>query len=255
MNRVNEVTKDCFNALIQLRNLPRDAAVRADHLHAQLRAYVDEMIARGKSAGMAESDIADITYAIVGFADELAQKKPGAVRQYWEQRPLQLHYFGENVAGDGFFERLERIFYDPSRVEPLAVYHMCLQFGFEGRYAVRGGELELDLVRRRVREGLGRLMKPEPVSRRHLPQKEPLRSRGMDYLVLWLGLFAILFAFCFLIVLRVALDNMSADLDDRGRAVLEAFAGGPLEGAEAEGTPAEAPAEEAAEPAAEEEAQ
>lgn len=233
MNRVNEVTKDCFNALIQLRNLPRDAAVRADHLHARLQAYVDEMIARGKSSGMAESDIADITYAIVGFADELAQKKPGPVRQFWEQRPLQLHYFGENVAGDGFFERLERILYDPSRVEPLAVYHMCLQFGFEGRYAVRGGELELDLVRRRVREGLGRLMKAEPVSRRHLPQREPLRSRSMDYLILWLGLFAILFAFCFLIVLRVALDNMSGDLDTRGRGVLEAYAGGPLDEAAA----------------------
>ena len=256
MNRVNEVTKDSFNALIQLRNLPRDAAVRADHLHAQLRAYVDDMIARGKSAGMAESDIADLTYAIVGFADELAQKKPGPVRQYWEQRPLQLHYFGENIAGDGFFERLERILYDPSRVEPLAVYHMCLQFGFEGRYAVRGGELELDLVRRRVREGLGRLMKPEPVSRRHLPQREPLRSRGMDYLVLWLGLFAILFAFVFLIVLRVALDNQSTNLDNRGRAVLEAFAGGPIEeaGEAAEAEQAEAPPPEAA-PAAEEEAQ
>jgi type VI secretion system protein ImpK len=244
MNRVNEVTKDCLNAIIQLRNLPRDAAVRADHLHARLRSYVDDMIARGKSAGMAESDIADITYAIVGFADELAQKKPGQVRQYWEQRPLQLHYFGENVAGDGFFERLERILYDPSRVEPLAVYHMCLQFGFEGRYAVRGGELELDLVRRRVREGLGRLMKPEPVSRRHMPPSEPLRSRGMDYLVLWLGLFAILFAFCFLIVLRVALDNMSSKLDARGRAVLESYAGvsegapPPEEGAE--GSEAEA---------------
>jgi type VI secretion system protein ImpK len=226
MNRVNEVTKDCFNALVQLSNLPRDAAVRADHMHARLRAYVDEMIARGKSTGMTESDIADITYAIVGFADELAQRKPGPVRSFWEQRPLQLHYFGENVAGDGFFERLDRILRDPSRLEALAVYHMCLQFGFEGRYAVRGGELELDLVRRRVREGLGRLMKPEPVSRRHLPQRESLGGRSMDYLVLWLGLFAILFAFCFLIVLRIALDRMSADLDARGRAVLETFAQG-----------------------------
>jgi type VI secretion system protein ImpK len=245
MNRVNEVTKDSFNALIQLRNLPRDAAVRADHLHARLQAYIDEMIARGKAVGMTESDIADITYAIVGFADELAQKKPGSVREFWEQRPLQLHYFGENVAGDGFFERLERILYDPSRVEALAAYHMCLQFGFEGRYAVRGGELELDLVRRKVREGLGRLMKPEPVSRRHLPQREPLKTRTLDYLVLWLGLFAILFAFCFLIVLRVALDDMSSDLDARGRAVLEAFAGGPLDNAEAGGDGDSAPTKEA----------
>ena len=226
MNRVNEVTKDCFNALIQLRNLGKDAAVRPDHVYERLRSYVDEMIARGKHMKVVESDLADMTYAIVAFADELAQRKPGAVRDYWHSRPLQLHYFGETIAGEGFFDRLERIIADPKRVEALTVYHMSLQFGFEGRYAVRGGELELDFIRRRVRESLGRLLKQEPVSRRHLPPREPLRSRSIDFLVLWLGLFALLFAFCFLIVLRVSLDRMSEELDERGRQILETFATG-----------------------------
>lgn len=225
MNRVNEISKDCFNALIQLRSIGNDASVRPEHVHQRLRAFVDEMIARGKANQMAESDLADITYAVVAFADELAQRKPGAISDYWHPRPLQLHYFGENLAGDGFFDRLNRILTDPKRTEALAVYHMTLQFGFEGRYAIRGGELELDLVRRRVREGLGRLLTPEPVSRRHMPQRETLRSRRMDFLVLWLGLFALLFAFVFLIVLRVALNGMSQDLDDRGRTLLEIFDG------------------------------
>ncbi len=100
---------------------------------------------------------------------------------------------------------------------------MTLQFGFEGRYAIRGGELELDMVRRRVRDGLGRLLVAEPVSRRHLPEREPLRSRRMDFFVLWLGLFALLFAFCFLIVLRSALNGMTQDLDQRGHELLEAL--------------------------------
>ena len=224
MNRVNEVTKDCFNALIQLRNLQKDAAVRPEHIYERLRGFVDDMIARGKQMKMTESDLADSTYAIVAMADEFAQRKPGAVRDFWHSRPLQLHYFGENIAGDGFFDRLDRIIADPKRIEALTVFHMALQFGFEGRYAVRGGELELDFIRRRVRESLGRLLKQEPVSRRHLPPREPLGSRRMDFLVLWLGLFALLFAFCFLIVLRVSLDNMSEEIDDRGRDILEHFA-------------------------------
>jgi type VI secretion system protein ImpK len=226
MNRVNEVTKDCFNALIQLRCLGKDAAARPEHIYERLRGYVDEMIARGKQMKVTESDLADMTYAIVAFADELAQRKPGPVRDYWHSRPLQLYYFGENIAGDGFFDRLDRIIADPKRLEALTVYHMALQFGFEGRYAVRGGELELDFTRRRVREALGRLLKQEPVSRRHLPPREPLRSRSMDFLVLWLGLFALLFAFCFLIVLRVSLDRMSEELDERGREILETLAVG-----------------------------
>ncbi len=225
MNRVNEVTKDCFNALIQLRSVGQGAGARPEHVYQRLQAYVDEAIARGKQMKMSESDLADIAYAIVGMADELAQRKPGPLRDFWHQRPLQLRYFGENVAGDGFFERLDRIIVDPSRIEALTVYHMALHFGFEGRYAVRGGELELDLIRRRVREALGRLLSPEPVSRRHLRVRESLQTRRMDFLVLWIGLFALLFSVCFIIVLRVSLNGMSEKLDDRGKAILNHYAG------------------------------
>jgi type VI secretion system protein ImpK len=224
MNRVNEVTKDSFNALIQLRNLPKDAAVRPEHLYQRLKGYVDEAIQRGKQTGMLETDISDITYALVALGDESAQRKPGPTREHWLQRPLQLHYFAENVAGDGFFDRLERIIADPRRTEALVVYHTCLMLGFEGRFAVRGGELELDHVKRRVREALGALVRVEPVSRRHIPKKEPLRSRRMDFIALWVGLFAILFALCFLIVLRIALDRMTVDLGDRSLDVLEDLA-------------------------------
>lgn len=224
MNRVNEVTKDCFNALIQLQNTGKDASIRPEHVYQRLVGLIDEMLARGKAMGMSETDLADITYAVVGFADELAQRKPGDMQDYWQQRPLQLHYFGENIAGEGFFDRLGRILADPSRVEALMVYHMTLQFGFEGRYSIRGGELELDLVRRRVREGLGRLLIPEPVSRRHLPTREPLRTRQLDFIVLWIGLFALIFAFCFVIVLRVSLDRIGGRLNDRGQTILQQYA-------------------------------
>ncbi|MBK6917409.1 MAG: DotU family type IV/VI secretion system protein [Deltaproteobacteria bacterium] len=224
MNRVNEVTKDAFNALIQLRNLPKDASVRPEHLYQRLRGYVDEVIARGKQTGMTETDISDVVYALVALGDEIAQRKPGAVRAHWHQRPLQLHYFAENVAGDGFFERLERIVRDPRRIEALVVYHLCLELGFLGRFAVRGGESELEVVKRRVREGLGPLLRPEAVSRRHLPKKERLHSRSMDFIALWLGLFALLFALCFIVALRIALDRMRDDLTDRSTEVLESFA-------------------------------
>ncbi len=221
VNRVNEVTKDCFNALIQLRSVGQGAGARPEHVYQRLQGYVDEAIARGKTTRMAESDLADIMYALVAYADEVAQRKPGPLRDYWHQRPLQLRYFGENVAGDGLFDRLNRILQDPSRVEALSVYHMVLNFGFEGRYAVRGGELELEMIRRRVREALGRLLNPEPVSRSHLPRRESLQSRGMDFLVLWIGLFALLFAVCFIIALRINLNGNTDALDSRGRALLQ----------------------------------
>jgi type VI secretion system protein ImpK len=222
MNRLSEVTKDALNAVVQLRAAP--AGISAPIVYAQIRERIDECITRGRESGMAESDVADIVYAIVAVADELAQREgveTSALSEYWHQQPLQLHYFAENVAGDGFFMRLDRILADPTRVEALVLYHTCLQLGFLGRYAVRGGERELDLVRRRIRDALGPLLGPEPLSRRHMPPSEPRAGWNLDFVLLWAALFSLLFAGCFWLVLRFALESMSTDLITRCQQALD----------------------------------
>lgn len=223
MNRLSEVTKDALNAVVQLRGAP--AGVSPPIVYAQIRERIDECVVRARESGMAESDVADIVYAIVALADEFAQREgaleSSGLSEYWHQQPLQLHYFAENVAGEGFFMRLDRILADPSRVEALVLYHTCLQLGFLGRYAVRGGERELDLVRRRVRDALGPLLGPEPLSRRQLPPSEPRGGWNLDFVLLWASLFSLLFAACFWLVLRFALESMSTDLVARCQAALD----------------------------------
>lgn len=219
MNRVSEVTKDAFNAVIQVRNAPK--GVSAEVVYAQVKERIDECISRGRDAGMTESDVADITYALVALADEFAQREPSGLAEYWHQQPLQLYYFAENVAGEGYFHRLEQVLSDPSRVEALVVYHTGLQLGFEGRYAVRGGERELELVRRRVRDAMGVLLKPEPLSRHPLPPSESTVGWNLDFVLLWASLFSLLFAACFWLVLRVSLENLSMDLVDQCQQLLD----------------------------------
>jgi type VI secretion system protein ImpK len=223
MNRLSEVTKDALNAVVQLRGAP--AGISAPIVYAQIRERIDECITRARESGMAESDVADIMYAIVAVADELAQREgtleTSGLSEYWHQQPLQLHYFAENVAGDGFFMRLDRVLADPTRVEALVLYHTCLQLGFLGRYAVRGGERELELVRRRVRDALGPLLGPEPLSRRHMPPSEPRGGWNLDFVLLWASLFSLLFAACFWLVLRFALESMNLDLVARCQQILD----------------------------------
>ena len=105
MNRLSEVTKDAFNAVIQLGNAPKGVA--AEVVYSRVKERVDEMIQRGRDSGMAESDVADITYAVVALADEIAQREPSTLAASWHSQPLQLHSFAENIAGEGFFSRLE----------------------------------------------------------------------------------------------------------------------------------------------------
>lgn len=215
MDRVNEVTAECFNALIQLRQIGEQGHLAPEMFHQRLISFIDGVFMKGRQAGMQEHDVQDIAYALVALADELAMRQPGGIRDVWLQNPLQLHYFNENVAGEGFFYRLEFLIRDPSRLEVLRVYYQCLLFGFLGKYAIRGGELELAAVTRRAQDALAGLLRPEPLSTRHLRPKERINRQRQGYLTIWIGLFALLFALALLIVLRVALNNQSESQADR----------------------------------------
>jgi type VI secretion system protein ImpK len=63
------------------------------------------------------------------------------LRDSWELRPLQIELFGEQLAGEKFFEQLEQLrAQGASRLQALEVFHMCLLLGFTGKYVLEGSE-------------------------------------------------------------------------------------------------------------------
>jgi type VI secretion system protein ImpK len=220
MDKVNEVTKDCFNALVQIRNLADDGFLAPEMLHARVKGFIDELFRSGQRAGIYERDLHDMAYAIVALADEVAMRKSGSVRDVWLSNPLQLQYFSENLAGEGFFFRLEQLLADPRRIDTLRVYYLCLLFGFQGKYAMRGGELELAAVQRRVKDTLGIHAKPEPLSKRHMRPRERVNRAQQYYVTVWIGLLAVLFSLALIIVLRKALDGQTTNIVERTEALL-----------------------------------
>lgn len=214
MERINEVTHDCFNALIQFRAMDGSSAVSPQMPYQRLVGFIDQMLTSAREAGYEELDVVDMTYAIVALADEVALHKGGALRDFWMQRPLQLHYFNENLAGEGFFHRLHAVMNDPARREVLRVYYLCLLLGFQGQYAIRGGELELDAIIRRVREALRSELKEQPLSVQPLRPKEDM-GRGDGIPAVWIASFFLLFSLGLLIVLRIGLDKQSESVVDR----------------------------------------
>jgi type VI secretion system protein ImpK len=152
---IDEITRDCFGAIIQLRALEGAATPDAQTLHGRLCWFVDTMIHRGQELGVPQEDIGDITYGIVALADEVVLGIP-ALRDFWMYNLLQLRYFNENVAGENFFYRLDLLRNDPRRYPALQVYYLCLLFGFQGRYRVRGGEVELQRITDQLSHDLAR---------------------------------------------------------------------------------------------------
>jgi len=143
MDRVNEVTKDCFDSIIKLRHAEAAAIPPPENLNHSLRSIIDEVHRRTAILGFSHHDAQDIVYALVALLDEVVLSKPEPYHQFWMSNLLQLHYFKETIAGDGFFDRLNTIRKDPHRVEVLRVYYLCLLFGFQGHYRIRGADLEL----------------------------------------------------------------------------------------------------------------
>jgi type VI secretion system protein ImpK len=111
-----------------------------DILKRRIGTLLEDMERRGTEQGIPKRDLDDAKYAIVAFIDEQLFRAPWQGQQEWMLEPLQLVYFNENTAGEGFFERLDALERDPSRPHVLEIYFLCLALGFLGKYAVRGGE-------------------------------------------------------------------------------------------------------------------
>jgi type VI secretion system protein ImpK len=64
----------------------------------------------------------------------------------WPRRPLQEELFGHHVAGEVFFQNLQKLLGRNESLEladVLEVYYLCLLLGFAGRYSMGGrGELK-----------------------------------------------------------------------------------------------------------------
>jgi type VI secretion system protein ImpK len=85
--------------------------------------------------------VLQIKYAMAAFIDELVLNSQWPHRLSWMGRSLQLQFFGEHLAGEGFFERLSHIRQSgQSHLDTLEVYYWCLQLGFQGMYRLRGQE-------------------------------------------------------------------------------------------------------------------
>ena len=117
---VQDLTGECFGAIARLREL--DGPVPSPEMvHARIRGFIEALKERARIRGIPDKDTQDIVYAIVALTDEIALNTPEPLRSYWMSQPLQLHYFGENVAGEGFFARLQSLLGDGRRIEVLRV--------------------------------------------------------------------------------------------------------------------------------------
>ena len=130
---------DGFYALFMLKNGngPQSEA----EFRNKLTRFLDDFTRGARKQGASPDDIDNAKYAFCAAVDEIILRSPYAIRDDWARRPLQLVLFGDQLAGENFFNRLEDLRARGSaHLEALEVFHMCLLLGFQGRYMIEGSE-------------------------------------------------------------------------------------------------------------------
>ncbi len=130
---------DGFYALFLLKNgsAPKDEA----SFSRKLQQFLTTVEISAKKLNISAEDIHMAKYAFCAAVDETVLRAGFPISESWSRRPLQLVLFGDQLAGEHFFMRLDELRSKGSpHVQALEVFHMCLLLGFQGKYLLESPE-------------------------------------------------------------------------------------------------------------------
>ncbi len=134
-----DVLYDGFYMLFLIRN--RHTPPNAAEFVTRIRTFLEDFERDARRSGASAEDVYDAKYAFCAAVDETVLASQLSIRTYWERHPLQLAYFGDQLAGENFFNKLEQLrAQGAARVQVLEVFYLCLLLGFRGKYALDGSE-------------------------------------------------------------------------------------------------------------------
>jgi type VI secretion system protein ImpK len=118
----------------------------AESFRHQVREAIKTSAEEARRRGYTGEDIQLATFAVVAFLDESILNMHNPVFADWPRRPLQEEYFGHHVAGEIFYQNLDKILQrneSQDMGDLLEVYQLCMLLGFAGKYSIGGrGELQ-----------------------------------------------------------------------------------------------------------------
>jgi type VI secretion system protein ImpK len=138
-NQLMNLCLPVFDAVNQLQSenaalLPPDFG---QHL-LQIMTSIDYLALEKQVPG---HQINDSKYALAALLDEVIMKSDWPGKSNWMDQSLQLRLFGEHLAGVNFFDRLARLRQGGElNIPVLQLYFVCLQLGFQGKYALNQPE-------------------------------------------------------------------------------------------------------------------
>lgn len=197
---------DGFYALFMLKN----GSAPQDHTEFQSRMarFLDDFGRNARKKNASADDIDAAKYAFCAAVDEIILRSHFSIRDAWELKPLQLTMFGDQLAGENFFNRLDALRTRSSEhVEALEVFHMCLLLGFQGRYILEGSE-KLGYLTSRLGDEIAHMKGRRPGFAPHAERPDQVMHKLRSDLPLWVlcSVFALISALAY-VGLRTSLSS------------------------------------------------
>jgi len=109
----------------------------SNELRPQVAQMLDDFDKRAERYRFNHKIVQVSKFALAAFVDETVLTNNFPLRDEWEKYALQLELFGEQLAGNKFFEKLEAMLNQIEVTQDaVEVYYLCMLLGFKGRYAI-----------------------------------------------------------------------------------------------------------------------
>lgn len=123
--------------LLKAKHPPTDAEVFRD----RIKQFLSNFERQATKIHASAEAIYACKYAFCATVDEAVLMSQFRAKESWQRQPLQVQYFGEQLAGEQFFAKLEDLRrLGAAQTQVLEVFHMCLLLGFQGKYLLEGSE-------------------------------------------------------------------------------------------------------------------
>ena len=174
---------DGFYALFMLKNGngPQDNADFAQ----KMAQFLDDFGRGAKKQNASADDIDASKYAFCAAVDEIILRSQFPIREDWSRRPLQLTLFGDQLAGENFYNRLESLrARGKDHLQALEVFHMCLLLGFQGKYIIEGTE-KLNYLTSRLGDEIANMKGKRGGFAPHVERPDQIKHKLRSDLPLW----------------------------------------------------------------------
>lgn len=147
--------------------------------------FLKDVDGRAKQLGVPPEDVEAAKYAYCAAVDEIILRSDYTIREAWETRPLQLRIFGDQLAGEHFFQKLEELRARGSvHLQSLEVFHLCLLLGFQGKYAIDAPD-KLNYLCSRLGDEIARMRGKNRGFAPHADRPDQIANKLRTDLSLW----------------------------------------------------------------------